>query len=280
MPEKRADHLRSVAMPGSWKPSEKPNALSQGSTDFGFGVDEKRETKAPKLGSLDQTYEFWQKNQSPANMDQLLRSAQSTIDKALSTYAGGDKALRGRAKRLAIDAFRTFDPKKGAKLNTHLLIRLKPLQREYTNRSSVVSIPERVQIDKFRLEQTERSLTDELGRAPSDAELSDYAGFSARRIAHIRKFSRPKYAESQMKTPEGQPVQMATEEVSPEDIWFEYVHHDLDPVDKQILEWKTGMYDKQVLSTNEIARRLKITPSAVSQRAAKIALKLEEGVNV
>ena len=68
-----------------------------------------------------------------------------------------------------------------------------------------------------------------------------------------------------------------TEKVSAEDIWLEYVHHDLDPVDKKVLEWKTGLYGKTILSTNEIARRLKITPGAVSQRASKIAMKIEEG---
>jgi len=267
-------------MPGRWKSPDQPNVLSQESTDFGFGTDEKREPKAKKATPLEDAYGFWQKNQSPQTMSELLRSAQPTIDKALSSYAGGDKSLTARAKRLAIDAFRNYDPKMGAKLNTHLMIRLRPLQREYTNRSSVVAIPERVQIDRFRLEQAERSLTDELGREPSDAELSDYVGFSPKRIAHVRQFARKRYAESQLTTPEGMPTQAVAEEVSPEDIWFEYVHHDLDPIDKKILEWKTGMYNKQVLSTNEIARRLKITPSAVSQRAAKIALKLEENVDV
>jgi DNA-directed RNA polymerase specialized sigma subunit len=277
--EKKADHLRRVPMPGRWKREKQPNVLTPGSTDFGFGADEQRVTQTPKLGSLDDTYDFWQRNQSQANMDQLLRAAQPTINKALSSFAGGDKSLNARAKRLAIDAFRNYDPKKGAKLSTHLYIRLQPLQREYTQRSSILEIPERVQLDRFRLEQAETALADELGREPSDAELAEYIGLSTRRIAHVRKFARKRFSESQIRSPEGEPLQPASEEVSPEDIWFEFVHHDLDPTDKKILEWKTGMYDKKVLSTNEIARRLKITPSAVSQRAAKIALKLEEGIS-
>ena len=272
--DKKADHLRSVPMPGRWKSDEKRNVLSEGSTDFGFGK-QQEEQKDSKVTSLEGAYEFWQKNQSPSNMSELLRSAQPTLSKAISSYAAGDKSYNARAKRLAIDAFRNYDPKRGTKLTTHLMIRLQPLQREYTQRSSILDVPERVQLDKLRLEQTERALTEELGREPSDAEVSDRTGFSARRLAHIRKFVRRRFAEGQMRTPEGEPVQAVAEEVTPEDVWFEYVHHDLDAVDKKILEWKTGMYDKKVMTTNEIARRLKITPSAVSQRAAKIALKLE-----
>jgi len=271
--EKKADHLRRVPMPGRWKQEQKSDALSEGSTDFGFGKkDDKPEVKKT---SLDDAYDFWNKNRSPANMDRLLRAAQPVINKALSSFAGGNKALGARAKKLAIDAFKNYDMQKGTKLGTHLLIRLQPLQREYTNRSSITAIPERVHLDKFRLEHAERSLGEELGREPSDDEIADRTGFSTKRIAHIRQFARRQFASGQMRSAEGKPVQVVSDQVTPEDIWFEYVHHDLDPIDKKILEWKTGMYDKKILSTNEIARRLKITASAVSQRAAKIALKLE-----
>lgn len=275
--DKTADHLRKVPMPGRWKPPK--SVMSDNTTDFGFGDKKKKKQQEQSTsaapGSLDDAYEFWKKNQSPANMDRLLRAASPAINKALSSFAAGDKALTARAKRLAIDAFRTFDPKKGAKLGTHLYIRLQPLQREYTQRSTISEVPERVQLDKFRLEQAERALTDELGREPADEEVAEYTGLSPKRIAHVRSFARKSFAESQLASTEGELVQPAVADVTPEDIWIEYVYHDLDPVDKKILEWKTGMYGKKVLSTNEIARRLKITPSAVSQRASKIALRLE-----
>jgi DNA-directed RNA polymerase specialized sigma subunit len=90
-------------------------------------------------------------------------------------------------------------------------------------------------------------------------------------------FSKGLISEGQTATPEEGVQLPGTESLPASDIWLEYVHHDLDPIDKKILEWKTGMYGKQVLSTNEIARRLNITPSAVSQRAAKIAMKIEAG---
>ena len=274
--EKKAEHLRKVPMPGRWKPPE-PKGKAPGSTDFGFGTAAEKAKPDNKVGSLDHEYEYWKKNQEPANMDRLLRAAKPAISKALTSFAGGYKAMTARAKRLAIEAFKSYNPTRGAKLSTHLYIRLQPLQREYTERSSALAIPERVQLERHRLEQSERALSEELGREVYDSELAEYTGFSPKRMAHIRSFARGRLATSQLKTSEGEPMQLATEEVTPEDIWFEYVHYDLDPVDKKIIEWKTGMFNKRMLSTNEIARRLKITPSAVSQRAAKIALKLEEG---
>ena len=102
--DKKADHLRRVQMPGDWKQREQPNVLSDESTDFGFGNKKTEPTQESKEKptTLDQAYEFWNGNRSPANMDQLLQAARPVINKAISSFAGGNKALVGMAKRLAI----------------------------------------------------------------------------------------------------------------------------------------------------------------------------------
>jgi DNA-directed RNA polymerase specialized sigma subunit len=245
---------------------------------FGFDKETNKGDSGPST-PLETAYETWRTDQRPAQMAKLLESAKSVLDRALTSYAGGNRALAGRAKLLAIDAFKSYNPKKGTKLRTHLYIRLQPLQREFTKRTSPLAIPERVQLDMLRINQTEQSMRELNGRDAADDEIADELGLSTRRIAHVRKFSKGLVSESQMVSPEGSPMQPATHQVTPEDIWTEYVHHDLGPVDKKIFEWKTGIYGKQVLTTNEIARRLGITPSAVSQRAAKIALLLEQTQN-
>jgi len=227
--------------------------------------------------NLDASYDQWRRSPTPTTLNKLLRAANPVISKALTSYAGGEKALTGRAKRLAIDAFKKYDPERGAKLQTHLLIQLQPLRREFMKRTTPVKIPERIQADKYHLDLAEREFRETNNRDPSDSELSELTGLSGKRISRLRMFSKGIVATGQTHTPESGVVLPGTEEITADDIWLEYVHHDLDPIDKKILEWKTGLYGKQVISTNEIARRLGITPSAVSQRAAKIAMKLEEG---
>ena len=277
--EKDGTHLRPVKMPSRAQTPVQGKREDVFTTDFGFGKPEqqKGQTDSQRQTSLDHAYNFWQKNRSEGNLSQLLETAAPVIDKAITSLAGGDRTLRAHAKRLAIDAFRSFDPNKGAKLRTHLMIRMQPLQREYTNRTSSLVIPERVQLDQLRLTRAEQSLSEELGRDPSDTELAEFMGLSQKRIAHVRKFTRGLFAESQLRSDEGEQRMPATEEVTAEDIWVEYVHHDLDAVDKKIFEWKTGYNGKRILSNNEIAKRLRITPSAVSQRSAKIATKMEAG---
>lgn len=249
----------------------RPNLGS--SIDFGFG--EQTRQKRVMRGKLEDIYEFWRKNPSKANLARLLDASQPVLNKALTTYAGGDKAYMGRARKLAINAFKTFDPKRGAKLNTHLMIQLQPLRRAYTQRTAGVSVPERVQMDRMRLERAEQELTEQLGREPADTELADYTGLSRKRIAHVRSFARGILREGQLITPEHGLQLPGASKVTADDIWAEYVYHDLNPIDKKIMEWKLGIFGKKVRTTSDIARRLGISASAVSQRAAKIAAKLE-----
>jgi len=239
-----------------------------------FGFDKVVQTQP---SGLDNAYGTWQKSQSPRTMKQLLDSAGPVISKALRSYAGGDSALTGHAKRLAIDAIKKYDPAQGTKLQTYLLIQLQPLRREYMRRTSPVKIPERVQTDKYHLDMAERGFRETNDREPSDSELSELTGLSAKRIARLRMFAKGVVSEGQTATEEQGVMLPGSEGATAHDIWLEYVHHDLDPIDKKIFEWKTGIYGKHVLSTNEIARRLNITPSAVSQRASRIAMKIEEG---
>jgi DNA-directed RNA polymerase specialized sigma subunit len=275
--DKRAAHLRRVEMPGQQQKKEQvlPEAKGGLATDFGFGKQVEQQQR--KATDLDQAYDFWNRNQSQENMQALLQAADPVIGRALTQYAGGDRAMRGRAKRLAIDAFRTYDPKHKTQLKTHLMIRLKPLQREYTRRTSPLAVPERVQLDQLRLRNAEQELTELYGREPSDDEVAEYMGLSKKRIAHVRSYAKGVLSESQMRSSEGELQLPASEHVTQSDIWVEFVHHDLDPIDKKIMEWKTGYGGHDVLSTNEIAKRLRISPSAVSQRAAKIAKRLEAG---
>ena len=266
--------IEPITAPTAFK-KRKPKTIDDFGTDFGFGKEEARQKAAPRA-QLDTAYDQWRKDKSPEQTRELLSAANPVIDKALTTYAHGDRTLRAEAKRLALGAFRTYDPARGAKLRTHLLVQLQPLHRAYTQRHAITRVPERIQADRFRLARATDELTAARGREPSDEEMADYTGLSVKRIQHVRKFGHGTIAEGQMRTPEGAPTQPQVQAVSPEDIWVEYVHHDLDPIDKRILEWKIGFRDAPILSNNEIAKRLKITPSAVSQRATKIAHKLEQ----
>lgn len=213
-------------------------------------------------------------------MGNLLDAAEPTIQSALKAYAGGNTALKSRARRIAADAFQTYDPKKGTQLRTHLMTQLQPLQRHAREYSQLVRVPERVSMDLYKLKQEEQKFFDSHGREAADKEMADKTGLSMKRIARVRRYSKGEVAESGLtENEDGDQAIMypGISKVNPEAVWMEYVHHDLAPIDQKILEWKTGYNGKEMLSNNEIARRLNLSAGAVSQRSAKIAAIIESG---
>ena len=209
-------------------------------------------------------------------MGKLLHSVQPVLDSAIKSHAGGDANMRGQARLLAIKAVKKFDPQRGVKLRTYLHTQLQPLQRTYTKRTAMTSVPERVSLERFRMTQAEDEIKQTYGREASDQELADKLGIGVRRIDHIRSFGRGSVPESAVVDREGEMMLPGTQKNNPEMVWLEYLHHDLNPIDQKIMEWKLGLFGKDRLGTGEIARRLGITPSAVSQRSTRILAQLDQ----
>ena len=57
--------------------------------------------------------------------------------------------------------------------------------------------------------------------------------------------------------------------------WNDFVYAGLSPSDQFIMQHTLGLYGNPKLPTGEIARRLRITPGAVSQKAARIQAQLD-----
>jgi len=229
---------------------------------------------------MEDAYQIWKNDPTPDNMGNFLDAAEPVIQSSLKSYAAGNDTLKGTARLLASQAVKKYDPKKGTKLSTYMMTQLQPLTRHSRQYSQVSYVPERVSMDLYSVNQAHQKYFDQYGREASESELADMTGLSPRRIARVRRYGKGDLAESSMtENDEGESSVMypGVSKVDPEQVWMEYVHHDLAPVDQKILEWRTGYNGKQIISNNEIARRLNLSPGAISQRAARIANKLAEG---
>lgn len=225
---------------------------------------------------MEDAWKAWKDKPTPANLGTLLTAAEPSIQSGLKSYGGGNPSLKTKAKLLAIDAFKSYDPNKGTKLSTHLMTGMQPLIRHQREASSVTRVPERVAIDLYRLHNEHNRFRDEMSRDPSDTEIADRTGMSLKRIRHVRTFSGQDRAESALQDEDGGMMMPGVAKADPHKIWLEYVHHDLGPIDQKIMEWKTGHNGSQILENQEIAKRLNLTPGAVSQRSSKIAAKVAE----
>jgi DNA-directed RNA polymerase specialized sigma subunit len=178
---------------------------------------------------------------------------------------------------MAIKAFDSYDPARGS-LQSHLLSHLRRLQRTGAQEAQIISLPEQVALDRRHLDEAEEELRYTLGRDPSDMEVADQTGLSMKRIKYIRQAG-PATSTGQAEAAH------ETGEMPASDIpgfdrgrraWEDFVYADLSPTDQLIFDLTLGRNGRRAMPVGDIARRLGITPSAVSQRTQKIQRLLDE----
>lgn len=210
-------------------------------------------------------FQAWQKAPGPTTLSPLLTAVNPVLDRAVKHYApDGGTFARGQAKQLAIAAFKTYDPKKGP-LGAHLWSNMQRLQRTAAQSRQIISLPEQVAMQRSQLDAAEQELEDRLGRLPSESELADELKISPKRLAYIRQAAAP-VASSRFDDMVGlNPGQQDEGQKA----WEEWIYGSLSPVDQVIMDHLTGRAGNK-LTGKDLAKRLKITPGAISQRAAKI----------
>jgi DNA-directed RNA polymerase specialized sigma subunit len=223
------------------------------------------------------THQMWQKNQTPEMNTKMLEKIQPTIDTAISSYVGQNPSvtMQTRAKLMALKALNNFDPARG-NVRTHLLSQMQSLRRMAAQEQNIIGIPEQAGLDYQKLTEAERDLQDRLSRDPSDDEIANATGLSTRRIGKIRSFHQPLAEGSTILetgddyTDSGDIASKIPGQTSAHDAWSNFVYGDLSPTNKLIMDMSLGRNGRRKTSVQEIARKLNITPGAVSQRAAKI----------
>lgn len=209
----------------------------------------------------------WTTNQNPETSRTLLKAMSPAVDKAINSHVGkADPILRSHAKKIVLSSLPRYDPSQ-ARLGTFVHNQLAGLKRIAGKQQAMLKVPERVAIDSNRLAAAELELEDELGRPPTDEEISDFTKFSPKRLHRIRTYS-PGISTGRMVTDTGAPSEVGVGRSS--QLWQAIVYDDLSAIDKLIYEHTTGANGKKVLANQALAKKLRLSPGAVSQRKSKI----------
>lgn len=225
-------------------------------------------------------FDNWKKSPSPQTKSELLRAVDPIISTAVRSYGGpsrGSPVLRSQARRMALQAFDSYDSSRGT-LKTHLLSNLRRLQRTGAQQAQIIRLPEQVALDRRHLDETENELRYELGREPSDMEIADRTGLSVKRISYIRQ-AVPVASSGQIEAASEQgemPASMVPGQDPQGRAWESFIYADLSPTDQAIFDMMLGRHGRKRRSVKEIADRLGITPSAISQRTKRIQQLLDE----
>jgi len=205
------------------------------------------------------------------NLHAVVHALKPVTDYALSSLrAGDDPVLRSKARVLTAKAVQSYDPSYGASLSTWTSNQMMPLRRMRRQAQAVAKVPDRIQLDAYTLMKAEKNFIDQHDRDPDVGELSDYAKMPVRRITKVRQSFRKMPSQAAM----GDGVSEEAVDHSAEAL--DYIYHDADGVDRQILERKLGYGGKyEAQQPRDIGVALGLTPSQLSRRSAGLALRLQ-----
>lgn len=226
-------------------------------------------------------FDAWNKEQTPANTSALLSSLQPAIRKSVMKYIGTDDPVSmAQAKRLVIDALPRYDSRQ-AQIETFIDRQIQPIMRWHSRRKSTVKMPDKMKMYAASIGNATRELEREFGRPPSSRQIADYTGLPLNKIEQVRKADKMLLTGSyefgsgddeDVVTVEDQAV---IDDQASANAWLQYVHDDLSPIDQAILEHTTGLNGADVLSNTALAKKLKLSPGAISQRKARIQALLD-----
>ncbi len=225
-------------------------------------------------------YDTWKGSPSPQSLRAIINELHPVIDHAVSQYVGQQVSptVHHRARLLAARAVQGYDPTKGANLKTHVFRQLQALQQLAPRVVDPMPMPERFRQHQQEIVEATGALQPELGRDPTDEEVSAYTGLPHKRVIRVRSRMRAKLPLSVMESEsdEEDKPDIVDSEHTDEDHWRDAVYHDLGDQDRLVFMHRTGYRGAPVMSNQDIAKRLNISPAAVTQRAARIQRRLDE----
>jgi DNA-directed RNA polymerase specialized sigma subunit len=230
---------------------------------FKYANDYKQPTEIPAW----QRYQMGDKKAA----SQFLMDVDKTISQAINSYASGDLAYKTQARILALQAVESFDPNKGANINTHVFNALKRLQRIAAQRGNLTHVPEVAATQRAAVMRARKDYEIDNGVEPTVEELATMTGISRKRINDLANYM-PVAPDSLTVSPEGDSL-VASREQHALDLYDAYTYDELDRIDKKIYEWSTGYGGAKKISQVEMANKLGITPAAVNKRYKNISLK-------
>lgn len=228
--------------------------------------------------------ELWKKwdagGRTTEDLQPLHKSFKPVIMQQVRVYANKGKypiptsAIQHEMNKQFVRAVKTYDPDRGAQLNTWVRKNLLKSGRFIKNYQNLGHIPEG-QLSLIQpYERARAELLDKLGHEPDTVSIAAKMGQPLRKIKQLEKERRDDLASSGF-------MHDPSEVLSPVELEaFKLIEYDLTPEERTVYEYTFGVNGRPMLRPGEIATKAKIHPSKVSRIRKKLQDKVREAVEV
>jgi len=205
----------------------------------------------------------WKKSKAPGDLQRLLTQMNPLLLREVNKWAPSMSRsyLESEAKRLAVDAFESYDPNQGTALSTYVASRLPKLSRAVYSTQNTARLSETKNLLFHTYHTASNDLRDRYGREPTNEELSDLLGWSPKKLEQFQRQSQRKEFVESEEHPDSEDA---------EDTLVDYIYHDLPPLQKSVFEYSTGYQGKPKLSGSDIMKKLNITQGQLSYQKSLI----------
>jgi DNA-directed RNA polymerase specialized sigma subunit len=219
-------------------------------------------------------WHVWKKTKSPDDLEPLLDAYAPLIERKAVEYGAGAVliprvALKGELTKHIIGAFETYDPNRGAALNTHVQHRIQKAKRYVAQHQNVAYLPETLTYKIGPIARATDSLTQDLGRAPTPEEIAGHLKMPVRTVARLQRSMLRDVPASGAPVTEESDVTMR---LGPrEDEVLSLLPSILTEQEKAVFEhiYHTNPAQR-VTSTTGLAKKLNLNPSQVSRLKTSI----------
>lgn len=218
----------------------------------------------------------WKDNgMQPHELRPLIKSFRPLINGEANRWAGRVRdvppaAIRAEFTNQFVRALETYDPTRGAALNTHIRHHLRKAPRFVTTYQNPGRIPE-TRIYKIReLSNAEAELDERFGRPPTQIELADHLKWSPRTVDTLQREVRKAYPTSFFETDPSSQTPSRQQEI------LRLLPYELTPDERAVFEHLHGVGGKPELTPGEIATKLNMSAPKVSRLKLAIKQKYEK----
>jgi RNA polymerase sigma factor (sigma-70 family) len=228
-----------------------------------------------KVDAQNREIELWKKWKSTGDqqaLGELYKSLTPLLKRIGMQYQGNlpPDYIDGEVKRLTLEALKSYDPGRGAQLNTHVTNYVsQKMKRSVYPYQNPTRLAEESHIRIPTFQNVNSNLTDRLGRPPTDQELSRELGWPKKEIQRLRTGTRRDLSA----LPDTGSWQRKEDERMDEIL--ELIRYELTPQEKDVLDYIFGRNGKPKLNANDIAKRMGISPGRVSQLRSSILTKMQ-----
>jgi len=218
-----------------------------------------------------QAWEQWQKTGTDTDLMSVLDRLNPVIMGEVNRWSGAiaPPTLTLEAKNLALDAIRSFDPNRGAALNTHVTNRLKKLSRIVYSNQNLARIPEHKTLKQRTYVAAQEQIRDRLGRDPTSDEMREELGWTKNYLSDYVRSSRREFVDT------GEVANVFDTDSGDVGL-IDFAYQDLSPLQKRIFEFRTGYGGGPVLSNSDIRKELNLRQSQLSYQHRKMVDQLQK----